>query len=52
VSGGVTPDLRASTFLGNDVFYEIVLDGLLKGAAWPPSRPCSIAMMPPRSARM
>jgi quinohemoprotein ethanol dehydrogenase len=32
VSGGVIPDLRASTFLGNDVFYQIVLDGLLKGA--------------------
>jgi mono/diheme cytochrome c family protein len=32
VSGGVIPDLRASTFLGSDVFYQIVLDGLLKGA--------------------
>ena len=30
ISGGVIPDLRASSFLGNDVFYNIVLDGVLK----------------------
>jgi quinohemoprotein ethanol dehydrogenase len=32
ISGGVTPDLRASQFLVSDVWYQIVLDGLLKGA--------------------
>ena len=31
ISGGVIPDLRASNFLGNDFFYNIVLDGALKG---------------------
>ena len=30
VGGGVVPDLRASTFLGNDFFYEIVLNGAMK----------------------
>jgi alcohol dehydrogenase (cytochrome c)/quinohemoprotein ethanol dehydrogenase len=32
ISGGVIPDLRASTFLYNDSFYSIVLDGILQGA--------------------
>jgi quinohemoprotein ethanol dehydrogenase len=32
VGGGVIPDLRASTYLGNDFFYEIVLNGVLKDA--------------------
>jgi len=32
VGGGVVPDLRASTFLGNDFFNKIVLDGMLKDA--------------------
>jgi quinohemoprotein ethanol dehydrogenase len=32
VSGGVVPDLRASSFLSNDVFYNVVLDGVLKDA--------------------
>ena len=32
VGGGVVPDLRASAFLGNDFFYEIVLNGALKDA--------------------
>jgi len=32
IGGGVVPDLRASNFLGMDFFYNIVLDGALKGA--------------------
>jgi quinohemoprotein ethanol dehydrogenase len=32
VGGGVVSDLRASNFLGMDYFYNIVLDGALKGA--------------------
>ena len=32
IGGGVVPDLRASTFLGNDFFYEIVLNGAMKDA--------------------
>ena len=32
VGGGVIPDLRTSRFLGTDFFYEIVLNGALKGA--------------------
>src|SRR5580692_6054371 len=32
VGGGVVSDLRASNFLGMDFFYNIVLDGALKGA--------------------
>ena len=32
VGGGVVPDLRASSFLGNDFWYEIVLNGALKDA--------------------
>ncbi len=32
VGGGVVPDLRASNFLGNDFWYNIVLDGTLKDA--------------------
>jgi len=32
IGGGVVPDLRASSFLGNDFFYEIVLNGAMKGA--------------------
>jgi len=32
ISGGVIPDLRASSFLGSDFWYEIVLNGALKGA--------------------
>ena len=32
VSGGVIPDLRASGFLGNEFFYNIVLDGTLQSA--------------------
>jgi quinohemoprotein ethanol dehydrogenase len=31
ISGGVIPDLRASSFLSDDFFYNIVLDGALKG---------------------
>jgi len=30
VGGGVTPDLRASAFLNNDFWYEIVLNGAMK----------------------
>jgi alcohol dehydrogenase (cytochrome c)/quinohemoprotein ethanol dehydrogenase len=30
VGGGVVPDLRASSFLGNDFYYEIVLNGAMK----------------------
>jgi alcohol dehydrogenase (cytochrome c)/quinohemoprotein ethanol dehydrogenase len=30
VGGGVVPDLRASSFLGNDFFFEIVLNGAMK----------------------
>ena len=36
VGGGVVPDLRASTFLGNDFFFEIVLNGAMKGAGMAP----------------
>jgi alcohol dehydrogenase (cytochrome c)/quinohemoprotein ethanol dehydrogenase len=32
ISGGVIPDLRASGFLSNDFFYNIVLDGALQDA--------------------
>jgi alcohol dehydrogenase (cytochrome c)/quinohemoprotein ethanol dehydrogenase len=32
ISGGVTPDLRASHFLADDFWYEIVLNGALKSA--------------------
>ncbi len=32
VGGGVVSDLRASNFLGMDFFYNVVLDGALKGA--------------------
>jgi len=32
VGGGVVSDLRASNFLGLDFFYNVVLDGALKGA--------------------
>jgi alcohol dehydrogenase (cytochrome c)/quinohemoprotein ethanol dehydrogenase len=32
VGGGVVPDLRASSFLGNDFWYEIVLNGAMKDA--------------------
>jgi hypothetical protein len=30
VGGGVIPDLRASAFLNNDFWYEIVLNGAMK----------------------
>jgi alcohol dehydrogenase (cytochrome c)/quinohemoprotein ethanol dehydrogenase len=30
VGGGVTPDLRASGLLNSDVFYDVVLNGILK----------------------
>ena len=36
VGGGVVPDLRASRFLGNDFFYEIVLNGAMKDAGMAP----------------
>jgi quinohemoprotein ethanol dehydrogenase len=36
IGGGVVPDLRASTFLGNDFFYEIVLNGAMKDAGMAP----------------
>ena len=36
VGGGVVPDLRASTFLGNDFFFEIVLNGAMKDAGMAP----------------
>src|SRR5258706_9800714 len=32
IGGGVVPDLRASSFIANDFFYEIVLYGAMKGA--------------------
>jgi alcohol dehydrogenase (cytochrome c)/quinohemoprotein ethanol dehydrogenase len=32
ISGGVTPDLRASHFLADDFWYEILLNGALKSA--------------------
>jgi len=32
ISGGVIPDLRASGFLGSEIFYSIVLDGILQNA--------------------
>jgi quinohemoprotein ethanol dehydrogenase len=36
IGGGVVPDLRASTFLGNDFWYEIVLNGAMKDAGMAP----------------
>jgi alcohol dehydrogenase (cytochrome c)/quinohemoprotein ethanol dehydrogenase len=36
VGGGVVPDLRASNFLGNDFWYEIVLNGAMKDAGMAP----------------
>jgi alcohol dehydrogenase (cytochrome c)/quinohemoprotein ethanol dehydrogenase len=36
VGGGVVPDLRASSYLANDVFYQIVLNGLMKDAGMAP----------------
>ena len=36
IGGGVVPDLRASSFLGNDFFYEIVLNGAMKDAGMAP----------------
>ena len=39
VGGGVVPDLRASTFLGNDFFYEIVLNGAMKDAGMASFKP-------------
>jgi quinohemoprotein ethanol dehydrogenase len=36
VVGGVVPDLRASNFLGNDFWYEIVLNGAMKDAGMAP----------------
>ena len=39
VGGGVVPDLRASTFLGNDFFYEIVLNGAMKDAGMAAFKP-------------
>ena len=36
VGGGVVPDLRASGFLGNDFWYEIVLNGAMKDAGMAP----------------
>jgi quinohemoprotein ethanol dehydrogenase len=36
VGGGVVPDLRASSFLGNDFFFEIVLNGAMKDAGMAP----------------
>ena len=32
----MVPDLRASSFLGNDFFYEIVLNGAMKDAGMAP----------------
>jgi alcohol dehydrogenase (cytochrome c)/quinohemoprotein ethanol dehydrogenase len=32
VGGGVTPDLRGSALLSSDVFYDVVLKGILKDA--------------------
>jgi alcohol dehydrogenase (cytochrome c)/quinohemoprotein ethanol dehydrogenase len=36
VGGGVVPDLRASSFIGNDFFNEIVLNGAMKDAGMAP----------------
>jgi alcohol dehydrogenase (cytochrome c)/quinohemoprotein ethanol dehydrogenase len=36
IGGGTVPDLRASSFLGNDFFYEIVLNGAMKDAGMAP----------------
>jgi quinohemoprotein ethanol dehydrogenase len=36
VGGGVVPDLRASSFLSNDFWYEIVLNGAMKDAGMAP----------------
>jgi quinohemoprotein ethanol dehydrogenase len=39
VGGGVVPDLRATSFLGNDFFYEIVLNGAMKDAGMAAFKP-------------
>ena len=39
VGGGITPDLRASRFLGNDFWYEIVLNGAMKDAGMASFKP-------------
>ena len=39
VGGGTVPDLRASSFLGNDFFYEIVLNGAMKDAGMASFKP-------------
>jgi alcohol dehydrogenase (cytochrome c)/quinohemoprotein ethanol dehydrogenase len=36
VGGGTVPDLRASSFLSNDFWYEIVLNGAMKDAGMAP----------------
>jgi alcohol dehydrogenase (cytochrome c)/quinohemoprotein ethanol dehydrogenase len=36
VGGGVVPDLRASSFLASDFFFEIVLNGAMKDAGMAP----------------
>jgi len=36
VGGGTVPDLRASSFLGSDFWYEIVLNGAMKDAGMAP----------------
>ncbi len=36
VGGGTVPDLRASSFLGNDFWFEIVLNGAMKDAGMAP----------------
>ncbi len=36
IGGGVVPDLRASSFLGNDFWFEIVLNGAMKDAGMAP----------------
>jgi len=36
VGGGTVPDLRASSFLANDFWYEIVLNGAMKDAGMAP----------------
>jgi len=35
------PDLRASSFIGNDFFNEVMLNGAMKDTQWRHSRQCS-----------
>ena len=52
VCGGTVPDLRASSFLANDFWYEIVLNGAMKDAGMAPFKSVLISSRLRRSERM